>query len=426
MAYNLGYVDTDYNLGYTGAFTGSPTFQTVPATVYPSESIVLGVTAAGATQGTGGVTIGGVAQTVTAWSDTSITITCVLGVNSYGAATALVLTTGAAQTATTSILIVANTAGAFGYVEMSNPNTTDTSSVAFNTTPTVVTGDQFEWEDFNALGNLVIDAEGFVSTVDAAGTFRGRFWDATDSTWGAVANFTVAIRVTVVGDTTVVVTSNATMSATGIRNRSITGYALVSAVSNATLSTTGSKSRSITGYALVSAVSNATVLYTNVVFVYTQRKGSSFDVTHTLGTITTATLNGIAITINTTGTGTVNLTDISGITASGEYPLVLGDGATTETYTVQLNVVGISSYNINKDGVDQINLTDIEFILMVGLPGARVIADQIFNITTNASGDTGVIEVYDVSLNAGDVILVLQQSVTVGGGLPHEATLVAL
>jgi hypothetical protein len=187
-------------VAYTGAYAGGtlPTFQTVPATAFPSQSIALVVTNAGATQGTGGVTIGGVAQTVTAWSDTSITITCVLGANSYGAGKTVTLTTNGADTATGTIELVANTVGAFGYVVMASPNTTDTSSVAYTATPAVVSGDQFEWEDFNALGSLAIDASGFVSSVSAQGNFRGRFWDATDSTWGSVADFTAEVTATVV------------------------------------------------------------------------------------------------------------------------------------------------------------------------------------------------------------------------------------
>jgi hypothetical protein len=96
---------------------------------------------------------------------------------------------------------------------------------------------------------------------------------------------------------------------------------------------------------------------------YTQRKGSTFTATHTLGTITTATLYGAAITINSTGAGTVNLTDTSGITTSGVYNLVLGDGAATQTYTVQLNVIGLPVYTLNKDGAALGALTGIKAIV---------------------------------------------------------------
>jgi hypothetical protein len=384
-----GLTGTTLELGYAGAYTGGPAFQTVPVTVYPSESIVLGVTAAGAVQGTGSVTIGGVAQTVTAWSDTSITITGVLGVNSYGTGKTLVLTTDSATTATDTIQIVANTAGAFGYVDIANPNTTDESSVAFNATPTVVTGDQFEWEDFNALGNLVIDAQGFVSSVDAQGTFRGRFWDSTDSSWGSVANFTVVGTAVVAGDSLVSVTSNATMLYTNV-----------------------AVNRSITGYALVSAVSNATMLYTDVVFVaYTQRKGSTFNATHGIGTITTATLNSIAITINTTGTGTVNLTDTSGITTSGAYDLVLGDGAATETYTVQLNVIGLPVYTLNKDGAALGSLTGIK--LLVTATG-ELDGTQLYS-ANNLTATAGVMD-SRIFLDTGAVADVVTVSILTSAG----------
>lgn len=161
-------------------------------------------------------------------------------------------------------------------------------------------------------------------------------------------------------------------------------------------------------------------------YMRVQRKGSTFDAAHTLGTITSATLNGDAIEINSTGAGTVNLTDTSGIATSGEYDLVLGDGSATETYTMQINVVGMPSFTINKDGDSQAGLTDVELIVMTGAEGSRAIAEQITGVTTDASGVTGAIEVTNASLSADDVVTVVQQSATVGGGLPHNVTLVAL
>lgn len=171
-----------------------PSLETIPTAAYPGQSRTVTGTGFGATQGTGGITIGGVAQTITSWSDTSITFTTVLGANSYGAGKTIELTTDAGGTDSGTIELVSDTANGFGFVTMSSPNTTDESNVTYDTTPTVVTGDQFEWEDFNALGNLVIDAAGFVSSVDTAGVFRGRFWDASDGTWGAVGEFTVQIE----------------------------------------------------------------------------------------------------------------------------------------------------------------------------------------------------------------------------------------
>lgn len=175
-----------------GAGPSAPSLDTIPSTAFPGQSRTVSGSGFGATQGTGGLTIGGVSQTITSWSDTSITFTTVLGANSYGTGKVVELTTDAGGTDTGAIELVANTAGGFGVVTMSSPNTTDESSVAFGATPTVVTGDQFEWEDFNALGNLAIGPDAFVSSVDTEGTFRGRFWDASDGTWGGVNTFTAS------------------------------------------------------------------------------------------------------------------------------------------------------------------------------------------------------------------------------------------
>lgn len=160
------------------------------------------------------------------------------------------------------------------------------------------------------------------------------------------------------------------------------------------------------------------------------RKGSSFDVETTLsGTVTAAVLNGNAITVDSQTGTTVTLTDSgSAITTSGEYNLVLTDDSADpdETIALQVNVPGLASYNINKDGADQGSLTDVEFVIMTGAAGSRAIVEQITGVTTDASGNTGAIEVTDTSLNVGDTVLVLQQSAAVGGGIPHEATLVAI
>jgi hypothetical protein len=139
---------------------------------------------------------------------------------------------------------------------------------------------------------------------------------------------------------------------------------------------------------------------------YTQRKGSTFDVPHGLGTITTATLNAAAITINTTGAGTVNLTDTSGITTSGVYNLVLGDGAATETYTVQVNVFGVVPSNnpAQKDGAALASLTGIQIRITAG---ANLNGTQVYysgTETTNASGNFSTLDVSTSAAVAADPV----------------------
>lgn len=167
--------------------TPPPTLDSIPATITPGEPVTLTGTNFGATQGT--VDVEGVAQTVTAWSDTSITFTAVLGNNNYASGKTLTVTTDGAETVTGNTQFTPDTANGYGAIQLSNPNTTDESSVAFNTT--AVTGDWFEWHDVNTLGGLTIDAQGFITNVNASGDFSGRFWDATDETWGASETFTV-------------------------------------------------------------------------------------------------------------------------------------------------------------------------------------------------------------------------------------------
>jgi hypothetical protein len=132
---------------------------------------------------------------------------------------------------------------------------------------------------------------------------------------------------------------------------------------------------------------------------YTQRKGSTFDANHTLGTITTATLNGAAITINSTGAGTVNLTDTSGITTSGEYNLVLGDGAATQTQTVQVNVFGVVPSNnpAQKDGSALASLTGIQIRITAG---ANLNGTQVYYSGTEATDASGNFNTLDVSTSA--------------------------
>jgi hypothetical protein len=137
---------------------------------------------------------------------------------------------------------------------------------------------------------------------------------------------------------------------------------------------------------------------------YTQRKGSNFDVTHGLGAITTATLNAVAITINTTGAGTVNLTDTSGITTSGEYNLVLGDGAATETYTVQLDVIGLPVYTLNKDGAALGAMTGIKAVVTAT---AELDGTELYS-ANNLTATAGVMDsgIYPDTGAAADVVTV--------------------
>ena len=137
-----------WDMGEEGTYSGvAITSVDSDDTVYPGQtSVAIVGTEFGASQGTGGVSINGVVQTITAWTDTQITIAVVQGDNKYTDHT-LTVTTDIGVTADHTVTLAAN--APHGFVNLVNPITDDPGSVAYNTSPAAVTGDQFEWNDAN-------------------------------------------------------------------------------------------------------------------------------------------------------------------------------------------------------------------------------------------------------------------------------------
>lgn len=79
---------------------------------------------------------------------------------------------------------------------------------------------------------------------------------------------------------------------------------------------------------------------------HTARKGSTFTATHSLGTVpTSVTINGLTTTFANATTTAVDVTVDAAITTSGEYDMVISDGTTDETQTVQVNLPSIATAN---------------------------------------------------------------------------------
>lgn len=193
----------------TGSATGELlnfTFASVTITdvntdesVYPGESFVITGTGFGATQGTGGVDIDGVTQTVTAWGDTSITCTAVRGGNEYGTGKTLTVTTDAATTATITVAQEAEP-NTFA-VTAASPNTTDDASLWTGLVDTVtgdpitiVNGDQAWVKNPNNLTNLAVSADGTI-TADEEGDFVVQIWLASEGVWGSDQTVTFEVPV---------------------------------------------------------------------------------------------------------------------------------------------------------------------------------------------------------------------------------------
>jgi hypothetical protein len=144
---------------------------------------------------------------------------------------------------------------------------------------------------------------------------------------------------------------------------------------------------------------------------YTQRKNSTFDATHTLGTITTATLNAVNVFdhVSSQAAGTVSFT--GSVTderiTSGVVDLVLGDGAATQTQTVQVNVFGVVPSNnpAQKDGSALASLTGIQIRVTAG---ANLNGTQVYyspTQTTDASGNFSTLDVSTSAAVAADPVL---------------------
>ena len=133
----------------------------------------------------------------------------------------------------------------------------------------------------------------------------------------------------------------------------------------------------------------------------------TFDKPAGIGTITAATLNGQAITLDSQDAETFTVTDSDGsITTSGEYDLV-ATGDTVETITVQVNVVGVAPANnpLSKDGAALADLTDVEVRISAG---ATLAGTQLFYTgaaTTDANGNLGNIDLSDTAADPDDVVL---------------------
>jgi hypothetical protein len=136
---------------------------------------------------------------------------------------------------------------------------------------------------------------------------------------------------------------------------------------------------------------------------YTQRKGSTFTATHTLGTITTATLNAVNVFdhVSSQAAGTVSFTGAitDERTTSGVVDLVLGDGAATQTQTVQVNVFGVVPSNnpAQKDGSALASLTGVQIRITAGV---NLNGTEVYYSPTQTTDASGNFNTLDVSFSA--------------------------
>lgn len=145
------------------------------------QSITITGTGFGATQGSGSVVVGGVTQTVTSWSDTSITITVVRGVNRYG--TSLTLTVSDGTNSDTDSVTLQPDAG-WAFVLLGTLGSTG----VLVTSPALASGDGVHYETVG--GDVVVYSDGTFSADPTVTEFDFEAWTPSLG-WGSIATQTL-------------------------------------------------------------------------------------------------------------------------------------------------------------------------------------------------------------------------------------------
>lgn len=180
----------------TGTFTTSATPPTISALSSSSVaylgSLTLTTTNAGASQGAGSVSIGGVAQTITSWADTSITDSPVArGSLAYGSTTVTV-TNNAGGISSGFAMTLTPQAG-WSYVTLTSPGGSSTNYIT--ATGALATGDQVAYD--NKSGKLIVNADGSFVYDPTGGftSFNCEAWTPSGG-WGPTETQTLSAAIT--------------------------------------------------------------------------------------------------------------------------------------------------------------------------------------------------------------------------------------
>lgn len=154
------------------------------STATPSHTGTLTITGTnfGASQGSGSVTIGGVTQTVTAWADSSITVTVSRGTNKYGAAVNVVVTDNALNSSSPYALTSLLPQSGWDYVDIGTPNAT--AAYRITASGDIASGDQIAWETLG--GDVEVFSDGTFSADAGTVEFDVEVWTPVDG-WGSTA-----------------------------------------------------------------------------------------------------------------------------------------------------------------------------------------------------------------------------------------------
>ena len=188
--YLLAANGSDSNIVATASFVTSPPGPIITSTSSSSPingtSLTITGTGFGASQGTGTVTIGGVAQTVTSWGATSVVVTAARGTNKYGAEIDLIVTADNGGVSIAYALLGLAPQAGWSYTNLGTPNTTTENRLTC--IADLAAGDQVAYE--NVTSTVVVSSDASFSAGSAVTSFDVEAWTNSDG-WGSVATQTL-------------------------------------------------------------------------------------------------------------------------------------------------------------------------------------------------------------------------------------------
>jgi hypothetical protein len=170
---------------YKGGAAGPSVTAVSNASPANGSALTITGTNFGASQGAGGVTLGGVAQTVTSWAATSIAITVARGVNQYGVALNIVVSDNSAAASNAFPITGIVPQSGWSYVNLTAQNADSTKRLT--AIADLASGDQVAYDNKATLATVLADSTFYCTS--AVASFNCEAW--TSGGWGTTALQTI-------------------------------------------------------------------------------------------------------------------------------------------------------------------------------------------------------------------------------------------
>lgn len=189
--------------------TTTPSVLTVNSTTpVRGSTLVISMLNAGGAAGT--VTLGGVAQTVLGWSDSTVSIAVVRGTNKYGVPLNLVVTRADAVAASPFALFSLQPQAGWQFVNIVTPNPTVANRIT--AVADIAAGNQLAWGNITGTGPVTVANDATWSALGTVTGFDAELWTTADG-WGTAGTQNLVPVVPVAYITPVIYQPNAPSAA---------------------------------------------------------------------------------------------------------------------------------------------------------------------------------------------------------------------